>query len=1126
MSDANVLSSLKKYEKLTDVQVIGKVRCLIEKPSIISTLTKREGYFAIVDVYALKCLGRDYFGEDSGYYDKDRIYFSCGSLVFCLTDAGMVGKLVKIGSKSNISGTIKKQTYVRDPRSGLHCFAFRRDKDGSWCIAPNVVRYLTNNDVSGTVLEDYIKLDNEGNELEEFVFPESTQSIIEYSGVTEYQEIKLEEQKKEPQTINGVVQPAGRSVSVAYTDDGMVDVSKIDLHLVKHLKAQNRSELLDVVEEEVNLLNERMVKTSTVLCDELISLEEKIRNATDIDIDEEDESDVIFAIASDIRNTYISVFAGNYDIPFSSRVKVKGKDFVDPLISSLYDVRFADTDERLSDEKKKMQTEGVDRIKKGVAFNPYVLSSDFGDVVPVLGSDVKMASLIVGNVTGIGEQNIVKNFNSCKRHYNLDLNYWFRALMFRPYTLAMLGNGLNVVDCDNIFLTFTSVFYDRYLYDDVVEEEFEANMQIRNKLMILEGIRKEEVAYSNTLVSINRMKSKYFKFYPDKASTLFKDNGFPMKYINVEAVRKLLNVDFSVKDCNEFIGKNPCSDKLITEMMNEMGIIDMVNDKYLAMSKNMYKEFFIYKTLIEKGEAETGITDYEVQKAITEFEKEKGFSLESLQKEGIGLTKYKAAVLSGCAGSGKTTTSDCMSMVLEKNLKGYEIVYGTPTGKACRRLAEVVGGNVKTLHSLFGVGVDSEPYLVPPKQRVNFSSRCIYLLDEMAMCSTDLLYEVVKSLSNSDIIYFLGDIKQLPPIGRGIPFSMLMRILPCVELGVSKRAASGSLVNYNCLLINFLSDSNVVNLKFDNDTFVGVDCDDEMIPSKTCKMFQDLMSGVYGGKKYAEDEIQVITEYQDPKKSWAAPVLNPPIQEFLRRDDKLLFQNTDRKFYQNDRVIHVKRNSYEMKRYERVSGTTLREVVTFGAVNGEVGKLIGICRSDMVTLIPFDSEEYKKEIKGDKTKEKLLERWEEKCDDLRDDTAFSDESFYFVMVQYYDTDLHKDVIVLYRTHCKSTSGFVMDEMKYLEGKDLGNLELAYALTAHKMQGSQSKAVIAVFGKGCSPQFVNRNMINVIITRSQEFVGLIGSVTGEGSAIERGRVNVSPSKRDDILGVLAGEVELS
>ena len=129
-------------------------------------------------------------------------------------------------------------------------------------------------------------------------------------------------------------------------------------------------------------------------------------------------------------------------------------------------------------------------------------------------------------------------------------------------------------------------------------------------------------------------------------------------------------------------------------------------------------------------------------------------------------------------------------------------------------------------------------------------------------------------------------------------------------------------------------------------------------------------------------------------------------------------------------------------------------------------------------------------------------------------------------MQYYDTDLHRDVFVMYRSHLRGVnSNFAMDSTRYLEGVDLGNLDLAYALTAHKMQGSQAKAIIAVFGKSGSPMFVNRNMINVIITRSEEFVGLVGSITGEMSAISKGRANVSPKKRDDILGVLAGEVEV-
>ena len=329
-------------------------------------------------------------------------------------------------------------------------------------------------------------------------------------------------------------------------------------------------------------------------------------------------------------------------------------------------------------------------------------------------------------------------------------------------------------------------------------------------------------------------------------------------------------------------------------------------------------------------------------------------------------------------------------------------------------------------------------------------------------------------------------------------------------------------MNYNCTLINFVSDDRMVELLGDDHSFIIEPCGDVEISIKACSMFNDLMKGKYG-KVYDEDDIQVITQYQDPKKLWAAPILNKPIQELLRRDDKLLYKYLDNPFYLNDRVIHVKRNCYELKRYKRITSSKYEEVVTFGAVNGEMGKIIGIVRSDMIEIKEFDPDSFVATTDRDK---ELLEKWEKKRDSLRDDSQVSNDSIYFVVVQYYDTDLCEDVVVLYRARDhKVYGGYGVEEGKVFDGGDLRYLELAYALSAHKMQGSQSKAVIAVFGSNGSPQFVNRNMINVIITISEEFVGLIGSVNGNDSAITKGRKYVSPKKRDDILGVLAGEVEI-
>ena len=60
-----------------------------------------------------------------------------------------------------------------------------------------------------------------------------------------------------------------------------------------------------------------------------------------------------------------------------------------------------------------------------------------------------------------------------------------------------------------------------------------------------------------------------------------------------------------------------------------------------------------------------------------------------------------------------------------------------------------------------------------------------------------------------------------------------------------------------------------------------------------------------------------------------------------------------------------------------------------------------------------------------------------------------------------------------------------------------------------MQGSQAQAVIIPLEKKSNPSFINRNMINTMITRSQGKVSLVGSIGNEySSALSRGRGEVA------------------
>ena len=88
----------------------------------------------------------------------------------------------------------------------------------------------------------------------------------------------------------------------------------------------------------------------------------------------------------------------------------------------------------------------------------------------------------------------------------------------------------------------------------------------------------------------------------------------------------------------------------------------------------------------------------------------------------------------------------------------------------------------------------------------------------------------------------------------------------------------------------------------------------------------------------------------------------------------------------------------------------------------------------------------------------------------------------------------------------------------LKSGDMNELALAYALTIHKMQGSQSKYIIGAIGTELKDStFINRNMLYTMVTRAEECVYLIGSVEdGMTSVLNNGRKIASGSRTHTLV----------
>lgn len=1118
MADANLLRVLRDRNNgvkvLEDVVIFGKVRCAIKHPEILGSLEVGNGVFAIIDAFAFKCQGKDYFSED-GFSDINRIYFTKGSLIIFIESLDWVGKVVKVYSTSYRNGCkIKQQFNSKTSTDGIIAIAFMYDSSNkSFYISPNKLLELgkTDKDVRGTVLEDYMAsvVYNKEGIIE---YPVTLDSLLEYEALCDYEELSNEE--------------ASRMVKSVEFDDSeeRVDVTKIDLNLTYHMDCAEKSEFYDSFQEEIDDMSDRSRKFTNKLVKWLVEMY-KAESKDNFDYTtigyKGSDNDVPYMgeIHSSIRDSFIKRIASNFSVNIGNS-KLRGSYFINKILETGANGIFLqdqNTDPLDRDTKIALK-ESIVNLLNMVAVDPNVLNgrnSEFRGI-PIVRDDIDFCTSVICSVLGIDMEGISNNYYWCNKYFSMDKGLWFYILIRFPYCLSLLSSGLSLVECDSIYMTFTKVYSKGCLHNE--------NMKMRSNILFLENLR--DCSDKDSLVTESELK-RSSNVYSARVNGYISKNGLPINSDLCECVKLLLgNSVILSEDAIKYYSETEWYSEERLETLLESGIVDTINDD-IILATDLKKEFLIYKTLIELGNKTTGLTDGDISDVIEDFEEDRGFKLESLQKDGVRLTKYCAAVLSGCAGSGKTTTSDCMTEALKRIPdfeERYNIVYCAPTGKACRRLAEVVRGTVRTIHSQFGVGIGGGSFLAPvySKSRSNNDKATIYLMDEMAMCSMPLLYEICRNLQSEDMIYFLGDIKQLPPIGKGNPFALLMKILPCVELGVSKRAAEGSSVNYNTTLINCLSDGAIKELSYNNSDFFSRECSDASIPMEVVKVWRDFMDGSMNGKTYLEDDIQVISGYQTDKYSFSVPNLNPPIQKLLRSNDRLLFKYADRDFYMNDRVIHLKKNDYSMQRYVETDKDVFTPVATFGMVNGEVGKLVGVVRSDMVRIYGFSADNCKSgvgiyEYVNEDDLNDMLSKRNAKEDDLRDDIRFKNSSNYFVKVEVYDSELKKDVIVLYR------GSYYMDgNIMCLEGMDLGNLDLAYALTTHKMQGSQSRVVICPFGTNCNPNFINRNMINTMFTRSQEVVCCVGNVKGYDSPINRGRQCVSTIKCSDVLSILAGE----
>lgn len=140
-------------------------------------------------------------------------------------------------------------------------------------------------------------------------------------------------------------------------------------------------------------------------------------------------------------------------------------------------------------------------------------------------------------------------------------------------------------------------------------------------------------------------------------------------------------------------------------------------------------------------------------------------------KQGISLSEEQAvavqavvaeqfSVLTGGPGCGKTTTTLVIVRLLEH--LGKRVLLAAPTGRAAQRMAEVIGREAKTLHRLLewqnGMFKKNEEQPLPAD---------FLIVDECSMLDISLTASLLKAVPAGCQVLFIGDADQLPSVGAG-----------------------------------------------------------------------------------------------------------------------------------------------------------------------------------------------------------------------------------------------------------------------------------------------------------------------------------------------------------------------
>lgn len=342
------------------------------------------------------------------------------------------------------------------------------------------------------------------------------------------------------------------------------------------------------------------------------------------------------------------------------------------------------------------------------------------------------------------------------------------------------------------------------------------------------------------------------------------------------------------------------------------------NDK-IGLVKFYRNESKIIEELDRVNESENIFTDIDsdkVKQYIKIIEDKQGFQFTKEQNKAIlSILDNNVVIISGNAGSGKTSVINGIVQVIEKFYQYPKIGQCALSAKASQRMYEVTGRNSKTIHRLLAYGKDgfefNESQLLPYD---------VVIADEFSMNNIHISLSLFKAIRNNSKLILVFDYAQLPPIGAGAIAHDLLEYSNYTKFKFSKvhRQAQDS---------GILSDANKIRvqenpiIKLEPKISHGVKNDMQYRFFKDRDKMHKFAVKAYEGaiKKYGIDNVNIICPRKDVVKN-SVYFFNEDLQSIVNDKSGYSITYGKKTYYIGDRVIH-KKNDYKKNVFNGETGT-------------------------------------------------------------------------------------------------------------------------------------------------------------------------------------------------------------